>query len=65
LLQIAAEIPIQTKVQTFRLEVANEVLLALKGARLTGQEHWLWAASGDGYSAQSHALVVEQRIVGQ
>ena len=36
LLQIAAEIPIETTVQTFRLEEANEALLALKRSEIDG-----------------------------
>jgi propanol-preferring alcohol dehydrogenase len=36
LLQVAAEIPIQTTVQTFPLEEANEVLLALKRSEIDG-----------------------------
>ncbi len=36
LLQIAAEIPIQTTVQTFPLEEANEALLALKRSEIDG-----------------------------
>jgi propanol-preferring alcohol dehydrogenase len=36
LLQVAAEIPIQTTVQTFRLEEANEALLALKRSEIDG-----------------------------
>ena len=36
LLQIAAEIPIQTSVQTFPLEEANEALLALKRSEIDG-----------------------------
>lgn len=36
LLQLAAEIPIQTTVQTFPLEKANEALLALKQSTLDG-----------------------------
>jgi propanol-preferring alcohol dehydrogenase len=36
LLQIAAEIPIRTTVQTFALQEANEALLALKGSEIDG-----------------------------
>lgn len=36
LLQVAAEIPIQTAVQTFPLEEANEALLALKRSEIDG-----------------------------
>jgi propanol-preferring alcohol dehydrogenase len=36
LLQVAAEIPIQTTVQTFPLEAANEALLALKRSEIDG-----------------------------
>jgi propanol-preferring alcohol dehydrogenase len=36
LLQVAAEIPIETTVQTFPLEEANEVLLALKRSEIDG-----------------------------
>jgi len=36
LLQVAAEIPIQTTVQTFPLEAANEALLALKRSDIDG-----------------------------
>ena len=36
LLQIAAEIPVQTSVQTFPLEEANEALLALKRSEIDG-----------------------------
>jgi propanol-preferring alcohol dehydrogenase len=36
LLQVAAEIPIQTTVQTFPLEAANEALLALKRSKIDG-----------------------------
>jgi propanol-preferring alcohol dehydrogenase len=36
LLQVAAEIPIQTTVQTFPLEEANQVLLALKRSEIVG-----------------------------
>jgi propanol-preferring alcohol dehydrogenase len=36
LLQIAAEIPIETTVQTFRLKDANEALLALKRSEIDG-----------------------------
>jgi propanol-preferring alcohol dehydrogenase len=36
LLQVAAEIPIQTSVQTFPLEEANEALLALKRSEIDG-----------------------------
>jgi propanol-preferring alcohol dehydrogenase len=36
LLQIAAEVPIQTTVQTFPLEEANEALLALKRSEIDG-----------------------------
>jgi propanol-preferring alcohol dehydrogenase len=36
LLQVAAEIPIQTTVQTFTLEEANEALLALKRSEIDG-----------------------------
>jgi propanol-preferring alcohol dehydrogenase len=36
LLQVAAEIPIQTTVQTFTLEQANEALLALKRSEIDG-----------------------------
>jgi len=36
LLQVAAEIPIQTNVQTFPLEEANEALLALKRSEIDG-----------------------------
>jgi propanol-preferring alcohol dehydrogenase len=36
LLQVAAEIPIQTTVQTFPLEEANEALLALKRSQIDG-----------------------------
>jgi len=35
-LQLAAEIPVQTTVQTFPLEAANEALLALKEGRING-----------------------------
>jgi propanol-preferring alcohol dehydrogenase len=36
LLQVAAEIPIQTTVQVFHLEEANEALLALKHSQIDG-----------------------------
>jgi propanol-preferring alcohol dehydrogenase len=36
LLQVAAEIPVETTVQTFPLEEANEALLALKRSRIDG-----------------------------
>jgi propanol-preferring alcohol dehydrogenase len=36
LLQLAAEIPIRTTVQTYPLERANEALLALKRSRVDG-----------------------------
>jgi propanol-preferring alcohol dehydrogenase len=36
LLQVAAEIPIETSVQTFPLEEANEALLALKRSQIDG-----------------------------
>lgn len=36
LLQVAAEIPIRTTVQTFPLEMANEALLALKRSQING-----------------------------
>ncbi len=49
LLQVAAEIPIHTTVQTFPLEAANEALLALKRSEIDG----------------TAVLVVEQRIPGQ
>ncbi|MFQ6099759.1 MAG: zinc-dependent alcohol dehydrogenase family protein [Anaerolineae bacterium] len=48
LLQVAAEIPIQTTVQTFPLEAANEALLALKRSEIDG----------------TGVLVVEQQIAG-
>jgi len=35
-LQLAAEVPVRTTVQTFPLEVANEALLALKEGRING-----------------------------
>lgn len=35
-LQLAAEVPVQTTVQTFPLEAANEALLALKEGRING-----------------------------
>jgi propanol-preferring alcohol dehydrogenase len=35
-LQIAAEIPIRTTVQTFALQEANEALLALKRSEIDG-----------------------------
>ncbi|MGB9775957.1 MAG: zinc-dependent alcohol dehydrogenase family protein [Anaerolineae bacterium] len=35
-LRLAAEVPVQTKVQTFPLEAANEALLALKEGRING-----------------------------
>jgi propanol-preferring alcohol dehydrogenase len=49
LLQVAAEIPIHTTVQTFPLEAANEALLALKRSEIDGMG----------------VLVVEQRLAGQ
>ncbi len=36
LLQVAAEIPVQTRVRTFPLEAANEALLALKRSEIDG-----------------------------
>jgi propanol-preferring alcohol dehydrogenase len=36
LLQTAAEIPVQTRVQTFPLEEANEALVALKRSEIDG-----------------------------
>ncbi len=36
LLQVAAQIPIRTTVQTFPLEEANEALLALKRSEIDG-----------------------------
>ena len=36
LLQVAAEVPIQTTIQTFPLEAANEALLALKRSEIDG-----------------------------
>jgi propanol-preferring alcohol dehydrogenase len=36
LLRVAAEIPIETTVQTFPLEAANEALLALKRSKIDG-----------------------------
>jgi propanol-preferring alcohol dehydrogenase len=49
LLQVAAEIPIQTTVETFTLEEANEALLALKRSEIDG----------------TGVLVVERRVAGQ
>ncbi|MDY6877201.1 MAG: zinc-dependent alcohol dehydrogenase family protein [Chloroflexota bacterium] len=49
LLQVAAEIPIHTTVQTFPLEAANQALLALKRSEIDGMG----------------VLVVEQQIAGQ
>ncbi len=36
LLELAAEVPVRTEVQTFALEQANEALLALKQSRIDG-----------------------------
>ncbi len=36
LLELAAEVPVRTEIQTFALEQANEALLALKQSRIDG-----------------------------
>ncbi len=41
-LQLAAEIPVQTTVQTFPMESANEALLALKEGRINGAGVLVW-----------------------